>query len=347
MFNHWKALWKLSLSLLIAAIVCNYKGDEWENSVRNGLYFVKHDSIPDFAAEYLDAQGVPFVYYPEQNGITAGKQYNATIVCNYALKYYQLQKHGDTAARTKFFNCANWLSFKLTRRDNYALYIFNWTQPWYDSVGAPFTSGMTSGRAIEVFVCADSLVHSTAYLNNAKLLIRGFYQPIDSGGFTYKSNNGWWFEELADTAMHSPYILDGHIFALLGVHKYWLATKDDSAAFVFQQGLRSLKQQLPKYNAPKGWSYYDKYQKPSDKKYHRILTAQMKQLWEITGDPYFQDYYKRWNAPLQQFYVLRTFKELNRSGIILYLLITLCIATLLIAVNKILPPKPGSNKLIF
>jgi hypothetical protein len=316
-------------AFVAAAIICNVKGDEWEQLVRSSLYTIKQDSIPDYAKETTDERGVPFVYYPEQNGITAGKQYNATIVTNYALNYYKLYKStGDTTARAKFFHCILWLDKNMSRHGNYALYEFNWRQPWYVSVGVPFTSGMTSGRAMEAFISAYDLNPSAHYISNAKLLLNGFYLPIDSGGFTYKSPTGWWYEELADTAKQSPFILDGHIFAVLGVYKYWQLTKSDSAAFVFRQGISALKEKLPSYNAPGYWSYYDKYKKLSDKKYHRILTGQMKRLWQITNDDFFKTHYQQWNKPLAKPYVLRVIAERNVSGILLIIVVATAVLLL-------------------
>jgi hypothetical protein len=222
----------------------------------------------------------------------------------------------------------------MTVKDHYGLYEFKWQQPWYPSVKAPYTSGMTSGRAIEVFTYADNLYPAANYLRYAKLLANGFYLPIQSGGFTYKEPTGWWYEEIADTGLQTPRILDGHIFAILGVHQYWLATKDDSAAYIIQKGLQSLKHNLPSYDAGGGKIYYEKYHKIADKKYHRIIAAQMKQLYDITKDPVFANYYNKWNATLKQPYVYRIIKEKNRSGIILYLLVTIIVMIIVLVVNR-------------
>lgn len=308
----------LLLSVIITVFITNRKGDAWEEYVRNGLYTLTNDSVPDFAQENVDDKGVPYVFYPEQNGITAGKQYNPTIVCNYALNYYeQLKNEENAAAAGKFWNCIEWLAANITDQNGYGLFVFHWKQPWYDSVGVPYTSGMTSGLAIEVFTKAYQLSKRQEYLQIAQALLRGFYVPIADGGFTYKHNEGWWFEELADTAMHSPFILDGHIFATTGVHYYWKKSGDDSARFIYQQGIAGLKYYLPRFDAGGGVIYYDKYGKVADKKYQRILTRQMKELYAITNDEVFLQYHAKWNAPLQKPYILRVMAEGNRSGIIL------------------------------
>jgi hypothetical protein len=329
-----KLILLIFISFAAAAIICNYKGDAWEETVRNGLYKISNDSVPNYNKEIVDDKGIPYVYYREQNGITAGNQYNATIVCNYAIDYYKkIITTNDTVSKARFLNCINWLSNNITYKDNYALYEFNWQQPWYLAVGVPFTSGMTSGRAIEAFTDAYKLYRSAKYLEYAKCLTRGFYVPIQSGGFTYKEASGWWYEEIADKNLHTPRILDGHIFAITGVHEYWLVTKDDSAAYIIQKGIQALKHELPGYDIGNGWSYYDVYHKVSDKKYHRLLTSQMKQVWEITNDNFFHQFYNKWNAPLTKPYVARILEERNRSGIILYVLLGTIIFVLLFIVS--------------
>jgi hypothetical protein len=78
-------------------------------------------------------------------------------------------------------------------------------------------------------------------LFDASLLLSGFNVPIDSGGFTYKEKYGWWYEELADRSKHTPRILDGHLFALLGLYDYYQISGDSMALHYFNQGAASLK----------------------------------------------------------------------------------------------------------
>ena len=307
------------LSFASAALVCQYKGDAWEDRLRFAYYDMRNDSITNYAKVVIDEKGIPYVHYIAYNKIKTGDQYNATIVCNYALELYQqVIEKNDTLAKTKFLTCINWLEDHINYRDQYALYEFTWRQPYYDSVAVPWTCGLTSGRAMEAFTGAYRLFHSQKYLDLSMALLRGFYQPIQAGGFTYKEPTGWWYEEYADTGMHTPRVLDGHIFALRGVYKFWQLTKNDSAAFVVKQGILSLKNNLPAYDMGDGWSYYDAYKFKSDKKYHMLNTGLMKELGEITKDPVFDKYYHKWNEPLAKPYVYRIIKEKNRSGLLLF-----------------------------
>lgn len=325
----------LLLSFIFTFIICEWKGDQLEEYVRTTLYKVKHDSIPVYSKEFTDDKGIPYVMYYPLNGIEAGKQYNQTIVANYAIDYYkQFNEEQNADKREQFKNCVDWLSDTINHVNGFALYQFTWQQPWFDSVKTPYTSGMTSGRAIEAMSYAYQLFGDRNYLNKAFELLRGFYLPVDSGGFTFKEPNGWWYEELADTNLHTPRILDGHIFAITGVFELWKISKNDSAKTVFTKGLESLKYHLPEYQYGNNWSCYNKYKQPTDKKYHKILTAQMKQLWEITGDEFFFQYYKKWDKPLSRPFVLRVMYEFNRSGIILVITLWLFLFWMILLIHK-------------
>ena len=324
-------------ALLLSAFICEYFGDKQEEKVRNAFYFLTNDSIPNYNKVVIDPTGVPYVIYSKQNGIAPGKQYNPTLVANQAIDLYHAIQSADDTLRTKQFrNCINWLAGHMTVINGYYLYQFNWQQPWYLSVKMPFTSALSSGRAIEAFTDAQKFFPSEDHLQYAQKLLRGFYLPIENGGFTYKEKDGWWFEEFADTNRKTPRILDGHIYCITGIREYFLLTKDDSAAYLIDQGLAALKQHLPDYDLGNEKVGYDIEHNMADKKYHMILAGQMKQVWEITKDTSFYRYYTKWNTPLQQPYVYRIFKEKNRSGILLYFLISFLLIIFLFTTRKLL-----------
>jgi heparosan-N-sulfate-glucuronate 5-epimerase len=321
----------LVFSFCISVFWIQERGNIWEEWLREFYYQqVLHKSVPSTGIVLIDSNGIPFVEYTPFKNVNPGKQYLPTTVSIYAIDYYhELKRTNDAAVRQKFFNCIEWLANNLTYRDSYALYEFTWQQPFYATVGTPWYSGLSSGRAIEAFTYAYEISNSPKYIAYTKLLLLGFYQPIQRGGFTYQENNGWWYEEYADSNLHTPHVINGHIYATLGVYRLWLTTQNDSARFIYQKGIKSLRNNLPHYDAGDGWSYYDLQKKKSDKQYHKIMVDLMEQLWIITGDEIYQQYHKKWKAPLDEPYLLRIVKERNRSGIILFLLLTFAIVTLL------------------
>ncbi len=329
--------------VLLIAIICtifigNKKGDIWEENIRTALYALKNDTVPSYATEMVDSIGIPYVYYAPQNNIAAGTKYNPTIVANYALQYYH-QIPENKLAEKYFFNCVNFLVNHLTIKENAALYYFNWQQPWYPHVKGKFTSGMTSGRTLDVFTKAFTLTKDSNYLAYAKLLMNGFYISVKDSGFTYQENNGWWYEEIATPNTNTPHILDGHIYAILGLQAYDKLNNNDSTKFLITKGLTALKEKLTFYDAGNGVIFYDNQKAIADKKYQHILTQQMLQLFKNTHDSTYWHYYEKWNAPLKRDYTLKVFTEKNISGILLQLLIFSCRFSILWFIQKILLAK--------
>jgi hypothetical protein len=177
---------------------------------------------------------------------------------------------------------------------------------------------MTSGRAIEAFTYAFALDGNSNHLKQAARLVGGYALPVQEGGFTYKEPEGWWYEEIADTDLQTPRILDGHIFALTGLHYYFQQTNDSLAKAYFDLGIKALKAALPRYDRGDGYVFYDALGKLADENYHPLLVKQMQELYQITGDPVFKSYYLEWGKPLWEPYMVRIWKQGNKSGWLLF-----------------------------
>lgn len=292
-------------------------GDVLEEPLRNVLFAAKGDSIPDYAPVFYDNKGIPYVVYATENGIKPGKQYNATIVANYALEQAALYDSLKAATnKQNFEKCIHWLKSAATVHNDTALYRYTWRQAWYPKVPAPFTSGMTSGRVIQAMLKAYSLNADTAALQLARQLLNGCFISIDNGGFTIMEPQGWWYEEFAAAGVETPRILDGHIFTILGLLQYSRQQQEPLAAIAAEMGLQSLKYYLPAYDAGRQM-YYDKYKKPADRKYKQVITTQLLQLYQLTHDLVFLQYYEKWTKPMQKHFVLRAMEERNKTGILL------------------------------
>ena len=317
--NGIKLFITLAGSGLLAIIICQVKGRQWEEPLRQTIYRLQGRQLPLYARDTVDADGLPHSWNATQNGIPGGWQTNPTIVANYALEYYaQIPSQDSALAKRKFIHCARWLLQQLTYVDSGALYLFNWRQPWYPQVGQPFTSGMTSGRALQVFTRAHQLTKDTAYLKASRALLNGYTRPITAGGFTIMEPQGWWFEEIADTAGHTPRILDGHIYALMGVRDYDSLYPSPLAKAIFNQGLQSLKYYLPHYGAGTDTMYYDGYRLPADRKYKQIILTQMHWLTQATNDSLIRHTYYRWLSASEKPYLGTAIAERNKSGLILF-----------------------------
>jgi len=244
----------------------------------------------------FDEQGVPSVNYKPINNVKIGLQRNPVIVSQQTITYYeQFKKNNDHQIKEKLLNCANWLVTNSVLVKNYSLLYYNFPWPGYN-LEKPWVSAMAQGQAIQALINAHKILEDEKYLETAKQLLNSFHVETTDGGITYKDNSDrWWYEEYASKKGKKPRVLNGMIFALFGIYDYYCYQKDPDAEFLFQQGIRALKNDLPRYNFRKGYSYYDLLQNPA-RKYHKIHIDQMKQLFEITREKMFKKYYDVWKS---------------------------------------------------
>jgi hypothetical protein len=90
--------------------------------------------------------------------------------------------------------------------------------------------------------------------------------------------------------------LNGHINGLLGLYDYWRITKNDKAKKLFDKGIKTVTDNIAKYDAGY-WSYYDlQYPYVADYFYHKAVhIPQLKILYQITGKEIFRVYAGKWN----------------------------------------------------
>ena len=314
-----KLIISVSVAFVLTWLLTNRWGNDWEVPVRRGLFQVFADSAPQFSVPQTQRDGVPRVFMAPENGIAPGLQYNPTIVGNFALDYFQaFEKTGDSATFRKFMNCARSLQDSLTQIPAGALYRFLWQQPWYPEVPAPFTSGMSSGRALEVFSQAFAATQDSSFYHSGQQLIKGYFLPIDSGGFTIQEPSGWWYEMVAAPRVETPRVLDGHMFALAGLFAFNNQFQHDSASYLLDKGLAALKTALPRYDSPDGKFLYDKYGKIADKNYRKHVLNHLQHFYQETGDEVFNAYYKKWVKRDKWPFVYRFIRVRNISAAILF-----------------------------
>jgi hypothetical protein len=239
----------------------------------------------------VDEKGIPFLIEG-----TIGKQRNPMTVCNRALSYHDKFIQGDSSQLILFLNCADWLAEDLIRQNDFAVLKYNYNWSIYNMV-APWRSGLANGVSLQVFIKAHAATQNEKYLEVAKLILNSFYVEVSEGGVAYKSGDkGWWFEEFADEGGYVSRVLNGHMFAVLGIHDYYNYTRDPAASYLFEKGLMALKNNLPKYDKGEGHSYYDLRGTPANIKYHYIHIDLLDQLFTISGDKVYKFYGDKWKT---------------------------------------------------
>jgi heparosan-N-sulfate-glucuronate 5-epimerase len=247
----------------------------------------------------VDNSGVPIVDYGCQGEVYVGPQRNPITVSHTALSHYDSYNRMkyDRIFLEKLINNSNWLVENAVSKGNYSIFQYQFPWPTYD-LQPPWQSGMAQGLALEVLIRAHEITKDKKYLDAAKNLLNAFFVEVKDGGVTYKTpNEGWWYEEYARPGAIESRVLNGHTFALLGIYKYYNYTKDPDAKYLFDQGIISLQNNLPRYEYTGGqYSTYDILNNtiPAPLSYHITHITHLGQLYNITNQEILKNYHDEW-----------------------------------------------------
>jgi len=291
----------LSISLIIAFIISSFAS----NIIKNNFiikYFYKIP--PKNFGQVLDENGIPLVYYSmEDDGKLIGYQRNPVYTAMQANKFYDAYKKNKNNTLKKYFlNNADWLVANAIEKENYSLLPYVFPLPIYN-LKPTWYSAMANGLALEVLTKAHEITRDSKYLTSAKNLLNAFFINVEDGGIRYKdSADKWWYEEYSSNKKNIKVsrVLNGMMYALLGIDYYFKYTKDSDAKLLFNNGVNCTKEEISKYDNH-GYSYYDIIGNPAGK-YHKIHINQSKQLYDLTGEQIFDDYHKLWkkyNPPVK------------------------------------------------
>ena len=208
----------------------------------------------------------------------------------------------DTEAeqrRRKFLAVADWLVANLEQNPA-GLWVWNHHFDWEyrTPLKAPWYSALSQGQGISLLVRAHQETGNAAYLEAAQRAFETFLKTTDEGGVTFVDSEGYtWFEEtIVDPPTH---ILNGFIWAAWGVYDYHLHTGDRDAARLFAEAVRTLKDNLHRFDAG-FWSLYEqsgtRMKMLASPFYHHLHIVQLRVMHRLTGDPVFADYAGRWEA---------------------------------------------------
>jgi heparosan-N-sulfate-glucuronate 5-epimerase len=244
----------------------------------------------------FDSEGVPLVNY----GYPIGIQYNPVTVSQYALANYHVYlATGNSSFRETFLVQADWLVKNAVQKGNFSVweYKFDWsiytcTQPW--------VSGMAQGQGISVLTRAYFLTGNKTYLDVAQTAVDSFAVEMSTGGVRYTdSSGGVWYEEYADIGAPSSKVLNGFIFALLGLYEYSFATNSSKGYTLFWQGVNTLAANVHRYDTG-SWSCYDLlYRFSVSVGYHLLHVDQLMTLYNLTGEQTFKKYSDKFHSYLR------------------------------------------------
>jgi D-glucuronyl C5-epimerase C-terminus len=162
------------------------------------------------------------------------------------------------------------------------------------TINPPWHSGMAQGLAVELATSLFSMTGDKNYLISAQQYFaplalvfkektlpqtQRFVSFVDPAGFL-------WFEEYAGDITPNR-VINGHLYATLGIYDYWQATGSHQARDLFFGGVETIRHYFPEFRNPGGASWYSLGTKGVDKaasrKYHAIVTGQISYLGRLLG----------------------------------------------------------------
>jgi len=279
--------------------------DDFHNPRLGRYYYSYFPSYgqPETHPPEVDEQGIPVNDYGRKLLIRGvhERTYNPLTVAHWVLGAYDdWLREGDPRHYELFLRRADWLVEHQVVRDGagWWYYTVPWGPPY--NVQPPWASAMAQGFALSGLMRAYQETENPAYRRAADLALRSFEVGVEDGGIV--SRDEWdnvFYEEVPSRPPH--HILNGHIFALFGLHDYYRATGVERARELFEQGVDAVRNRLPDYDAG-FWSKYS-LNPNADWRSHWNLAAPIYQrvhidllrfLHKITGDPVFERWAARW-----------------------------------------------------
>jgi hypothetical protein len=249
---------------------------------------------------HTDAKGIPLLYLGPLNGLV----YYTIYIAQCGLESYSsvLADSHATTARKRFLSHAEWILASLARHpEGFGV----WRESSFrfgHRIRPPWTSAMAQGEGISVLLRAYELSQETRFVEGAAVAFRAFLVPVHAGGLrTTIDDTFLFFDEYPATP--PTRVLNGFVTALLGIWDFYRVTNEPAAREMFVGGMRTLRQILPRYDRH-GWSRYALYEGgglfhtidcPASVHYHLVHVAQLRVLYQITGEPLFLQWADRWD----------------------------------------------------
>jgi hypothetical protein len=239
----------------------------------------------------LDRMGVPRVLYPSQ-----GLFYNATTISQYALANASAAIRGDAERKSRLRVLCDWLvQEQQTQGDGTGLWLMAFDNPKYSWLRAPWSSALAQGQAVSALLRGAELLDDRGYSDAACSAYEALHGRRTSLSLVDETGPELWYEEYP--AVRPLHVLNGHVYALLGVLDFARAFDDEVAHARWRRAVTTLSARLGEYDLGY-WSAYDLLTKePVDHHYHKnIHIPQLRILHGLGGGAAFAACADRWEA---------------------------------------------------
>ncbi len=242
-----------------------------------------------------DTDGIPQVY----TGKKLGLQYNPITIAQYGL--YRLQKYAVSNDETELKSsraASDWLVENFRDwQGEIGAWVYDYDLEFYGT-NAPWISGMAQGQGISLLLRMHQVSPDDEILEITRRAFRAFLYPVSEGGVTACFPDGSLvFEEF--TTEPSSLVLNGFIFALLGIYDYATFWQNSEAKDLFQVAISGLKKNLPRYDTGY-WNLYDLHptRRLASPMYLKVHVQLLRILENLTGESIFGETANQWQKHL-------------------------------------------------
>ena len=257
-------------------------------------YYFNWTGIEAFHYNF-DTRGIPRVDY----GGKIGLRYNPITTAQYGLyRLHCFDEKDEEQDLQAAVQCADWLVENLQESGSVHAWIYDFDLNWYGPK-APWISGMAQGEGISLLLRINQLLGKQEYLDTAKRAFQPFTVGVADGGVRdYLSEETIIFEEFPTEP--PSHVLNGHIFALLGVYDYGMAFEDPEAQKLFQDACIGLAKNLFRWDCG-FWCLYDLHptHRLASRMYMKVHIQLLNILYDLSNQTEFQQTAIRWNNYLR------------------------------------------------
>jgi hypothetical protein len=301
---HFSNTVKVSLFSLIAVTACQRQDHglvtpSLENGIQNYQYTIYE--LDYFDKPYTSTQAVSLEMdcYTDSNGVPLfqfnGQEYYHPV--NIAQKTFPLINSYVLTQDSAYLNRAEYFikvlidSSHLCQGARFYPYQFDFPLHTMESqvLLHPWYSGMAQGHLLTALSRLYQITHKEQYAVFAHETFRSyfhFYDTEDPWIMILDPGQFMWIEEYP---MFPPdRTLNGFIFSIYGLYDYYCAFKTDDCRLLLQQSITTIQHYISDFRNPGGPSYYCLKHNHIDAFYHTIHINQLRMLFKITKEQYFE-----------------------------------------------------------
>ena len=271
-----------------------HKIRKWVNMMcGNSVYHVKQDE-----GKYYSKTGIKGYYNNltekvsrfGEKGLTIPKVkvdsgeeiYLSTAVFQYGLGAYDLYlETGEKLMLQRMIVCADWAVKNQEANGGWKTFEFeNKIEPY---------SSMTQGEGTSLLLRAYRESKDNKYLDASRKAIYFMIKPISDGGTALFDGADVYLYEYT----YEPLILNGWIFSFWGLWDYCIECHDQIIEKLRDRTLVSIIKKIPEYDIGY-WSKYEDGRRICSPFYHNLHIAQLKVMYDLTGEETFNNYALKW-----------------------------------------------------